>query len=413
MTVEYRPITPEEFPDFARADMLAFGADMRAEDIELEGEALEFDRTVAALDDGRFVGGTAVLSLDLGLPGDRTVPAGGLTWTGVIPTHRRQGILSAMMARQLEESRERGEPVSILQASESTIYGRFGYGAATYSLGFSVSTSHAAFRATAPRTQGRFEALDKAAARETLQPVFERFRHARPGSVGRSAGLWKTYLGDPEHHREGAGSYFHAVHRDAAGEIDGYVTYRVTNDRSGDIPQNTLTVRELMARDPQAHAALWRYCLDMDLVATVATSDSPVDEPLRWLLADTRRLRVTQINDALYLRILDIATALAARAYHLAPRDAALVFHIEDGFRPDLGGDYLLEAGPHGAECGRTTRAGDLSLDIADLGEAYLGGVSFATLAWSGRVIEHTAGAAARADTLFRTERAPWCSTEF
>ncbi|MBU2602311.1 MAG: GNAT family N-acetyltransferase [Actinobacteria bacterium] len=413
MTVEYRPIAPEEFPEFARADMLAFGADMRAGDVELEGEALEFDRTVAALDEGRFVGGTAVLSLDVGLPGGRTMPAGGLTWTGVIPTHRRQGILSAMMARQLEGSRERAESVSILQASQSTIYGRFGYGAATYSLGFSLSTPHAAFRAAAPRSQGGLVALDKAAAQETLPPVFERFRHARPGSVGRSAGLWKTYLGDPEHHREGASGYFHAAHRDSAGQIDGYVTYRVTNDRSGDIPQDTLTVQELMARDPQAHAALWRYCLDMDLAATVTTSDSPVDEPLRWLLTDSRRFRVSQINDSLYLRVLDVATALAARAYHLAPRDNALVFHIEDRFLPDLAGDYLLEAGPDGAECARTTRAADLSLDIADLGEVYLGGVSFATLAWSGRVIEHTAGAAARADALFRTERAPWCSTHF
>ncbi len=413
MTVEYRPITSEEFPDLARADMLAFGSDMRAEDVEIEGQALEFDRTVAAVEGGRFVGGTAVLSLDIGLPGGRTVPAGGLTWTGVIPTHRRQGILSAMISRQLEGSREREEPVGILQASESTIYGRFGYGPATYGLGFSVSTSHAAFRAMAPRFDGRFEAVDKAAAFDVLPTVFERCRHGRPGSVGRSSGLWKAFLGDPEHDREGATSYFHAVHHDSAGLIDGYVTYRVTGAWKSDIPANTLTVQELIARDPQAHAALWRYCLDMDLVATVASWDSPVDEHLRWLLTDSRRFRVNQINDSLYVRILDIPTALAARAYPLAPRDDALVFHIEDRFLQDVAGDYLLEAGPSGAECARTTRAADLSLDIADLGEVYLGGVSFATLVRCGRVSEHTAGGIARADALFRTERAPWCSTHF
>ena len=218
------------------------------------------------------------------------------------------------------------------------------------------------------------------------------------------------------------------VHRGDDGSADGYVSYRVKSDWVGGIPDSTLIVHDVLAPGPEVYAALWRYCLDVDLVATVSTVWAPVDEPLRWLLADPRRLRVNRLNDGLWLRILDVPAALAAREYgggHGGGRGEsgdgaqgraggdALVLDIADAFRPATAGRYLLEAGPDGAACCRTMRPADLALDISELGAAYLGGVGFRTLVRARRAQELTEGAAARADDLFRTDRAPWCSTHF
>ncbi|MHB8869840.1 MAG: GNAT family N-acetyltransferase [Thermoleophilia bacterium] len=417
MSIEYRPISAEEFPAFAQADKVAFGASTNEQDLAAEALALEFDRTVAAFECARIVGTTATLSLDLTLPGGRIVPAGGLTWTGVLPTYRRRGLVRTMIARQLDLSHERGEPVNILQASESTIYGRFGYGTATYELGFSLETAHAAFRPEAPAESAgaRFEVVDDTAAFPVLSSVFQSFRLRIPGTVGRSEALWRSYLADPEHHRDGAGGMFHVLHRDASGNPDGYVSYRMRENWERGVAKGELFVQELMAGTPAAHAVLWRYCLDMDLVAAVKTAHAPVDEPLRWLLRDPRRLGMDRLNDGLWVRILDVPAALGARSYCEAgggPGDA-LVLEVFDTFRPTTAGRYLLDAGPDGAECSRTTRSGDVALDISDLGATYLGAVGFSTLVRAGRVRELTEGAATRADALFRTERAPWCSTHF
>ncbi len=417
MSFEYRSVTAEEFPTFARTDAAAFGVHHNEDELAAESAALEFDRTLAAFEGGRIVGTTAVLSLDLTLPGGASIPASGLTWTGVLPTHRRRGLLTEMIRRQQRSSVDRGEPLSILLASESTIYGRFGYGIATNELGFSVSTAHSGFRADSADLgeAGRCELLEPENEARVLPDIFDRLRNSFPGAVGRTEGLWHAYLADPEHHREGASGMFHTVHRAADGTPDGYVSYRIKSDWDEGVPQGTLTVQELLAPTPAAHAALWRYCLDMDLIATVRTAHAPVDETLRWVLRDPRHLRVDRLNDGLWVRILDVPAVLAARAYGSGRphSDDALVFEVADSFHPDTAGRYLLEAGAGGAACVRTTRAADVALDISDLGAIYLGAVDFSTLVRARRVHESTDGAATRADALFRTDRAPWCSTHF
>lgn len=417
MPIEYRPIGEDEFQLFAEAASRAFGMTMSTQDLEAEKHALEFGRTFAAFEDGRIVGTTATLSLDVTLPGGRALPAGGLTWTAVLPTHRRRGLLRDMIAAQLQGSAERGEPLSILQASESTIYGRFGYGTASYELGFSMDTSHSGYRPEVIDIlgQGSFEALRTDAAAEVLPPLFQRLRPAIPGAVGRTTGLWSSHLADAEHEREGAGELFHVVHRDNDGTPDGYVSYRIKSDWAGGIPDSTLIVQEMVAPDPETYAALWRFCLDMDLVSTVSTARAPVDERLRWLLSDPRRLRVDCLNDGLWLRILDVRAALTARGYG-RPRTGAgdaLVLEVADSFRQGTAGRYLLEVGADGSDCSHTSRPADLTLDISELAAVYLGAVDFTTLVRARRVQECTEGAAARADDLFRTDRAPWCCTHF
>ncbi len=165
-----------------------------------------------------------------------------------------------------------------------------------------------------------------------------------------------------------------------------------------------------MALTPGAAAGLWRYCLDLDLIGAVQLAGRPVDEPLRWLLADPRRLRTAKVTDGLWVRLLDLPAALAARRY-AAP--GAVVVEVTDRLRPANDGRFLLEGGPDGADCRPTGREPDLLCDVADLGAAYLGGVKLASLARAGRVLEQAPGALARADAMFATDPAPWCTTGF
>ena len=396
----YRTIAPDEFPAFAEADSLAFGHLLSDADVEIERASLEFDRAIAAFEGEALVGTTASLTMELTVPGGTRLPTGGLTWTSVVPTHRRRGILSGMMERQLALSRERAEPLVALLASEGVIYGRFGYGPATWSVGTTVSTVSSGFR-DAVAADGRCRLLSADEATSILPGVFDRHRLLRHGSLSRTAGLWHVLLADPEHHRDGAGRLYHVAHENPDGLADGYASYRLTHSWSDDgIPQGTLTVTELLAVTSGAYASLWRYCLDMDLVATVTAESCAPDEPVRWLLADPRQWRTIRVMDYLWLRLLDVSACLRARRY---AADGALVLEVHES-RPgmsaggsaasDTGGPrrYLLEAGREGADCAPTTRSADLVLGIAELGAVYLGGVSFASLSQAGRIQETVAG---------------------
>jgi predicted acetyltransferase len=208
--------------------------------------------------------------------------------------------------------------------------------------------------------------------------------------------------------REGASEMFHVVCRD--GEDAGFVSYRLKENWDDNIAQYNLRVSQLIAGSPAVRAALWRYCLEVDLVATLRFENLPVQEPVRWVLRDPRRLRTRTVSDWLWVRLVDVARALEARRYRVADR---LVLDVVDAFLPENEGRYELDAGPDGARCRRTNAAPDLHLSVAELGSLYLGGVSVASLAAAGRIQESSAGAVARADLVFGSDDPPWCSTDF
>jgi predicted acetyltransferase len=411
MDFEIRSIadTDEDWQRFWPVLEVAFG------DTFAEGEAdewrgnFEFDRSLAAFDGGRIVGTGGAHSMELTLPGLTSVPVGGLTAISVLPTHRRRGILRAMIERHLRDVEARGEPLSVLNASEAAIYGRFGYGAATWSAEFEIDTRFGAFM-DPPETPGRVRFVEPAEGAKLLPEFYDRARRAQPGELSRGAEVWASYFRDPEWYRHGASQHFDVVYETGAGTVDGWVSYRVESHWDGELPAHTVRVRELLALTPAARAALWRYCLDLDLASSMKLLGRPVDEPLRWLLADSRRLRTTKTRDDLWVRLLDVPAALAARRY--ATRDR-LVLEVTDQLHPANYGCFSLEGAPDGASCQRTYHDPDLRLDVAELGAAYLGGVRFTTLAAVGRAIERTPGALRRADLLFASDPAPWCTTSF
>src|SRR4051794_34471676 len=127
MPLEVRPITEAELPAMLEVDRRGFGAPLRTADRSDSWVTAELDRTMCAWDAGAMVGCTRAYSFELTLPGGALAPVAAVSAVAVQPTHRRRGVLTSMMGALHGVARDRGEIAAVLTASESTIYGRFGY----------------------------------------------------------------------------------------------------------------------------------------------------------------------------------------------------------------------------------------------------------------------------------------------
>jgi predicted acetyltransferase len=407
MDLQIRSIQPEEYPAWVAAVASAFGEYPRREWLEVETKVLEPDRTLAVLDGDRIVAGSSNVSLQVTVPGG-VVPMAGLTGVGVAPTHRRRGLGTALMQRQMEEVRDRGlEPLSGLWASESHIYPRFGYGVAAPRLTLELDREHASF-AVPHRDRGNVRLLDRSEAFAAFEAVYEQVRTSVPGMIERKGVWWDVRFLDSERERDGASEYFFALHESPEGP-DAYTVYRVKHHWPDSGPANEVQLEELVAATTDAYASIWRFVLDLDLVAKVDAWNRPVDEPLWFMVAEPRRLNLT-LRDGLWLHLVDIGVALAARRYAV---EGALTVEVRDAFCPWNEGRYRVEGGPDGATCDRVRTAPDLVLEVGDLSAGFLGWPRFGPMLRAGRISEETNGAVARADTMFAHDPAPWCPHAF
>lgn len=406
MDIEIKSASDEAFEEFVKADYRAFGEHPKPEELEAIRKVFEPGRSFAAYDGSRIVGTTATATMALSVPGGQ-IQMAGVTGVGVGPTHRRRGILTQMMRHQLADTRDRGEAIAGLWASESVIYGRFGYGVATYALDIEIQRHRTGF--VRPfEDPGQVRLVEKAEALDVIVGAHERFRVGQPGAWARTPPWWEHELADLEHWRDGASALWFAMH-ETAGDPDGFAIYRIKHDWSGPGPNARLKVRDLFAENRGAYEALWRYCFGVDLVGTVEAWPRSIDEPLFHMLADPRHLNL-KVSDGLWLRVVDVPAALAARRYHAEGR---LVLDVRDAFCPWVEGRYELEAGPDGAECRPTDREPDVVVSAADLGASYLGGARFGSLARAGRVEETSPGALGKADAMFYWDPPPWCPAVF
>ena len=361
------------------------------------------ERMHGAWDGGRVVGGAGAFALQLTVPGGR-VRTAGVSVVGVLPTHRRRGVLTAMMRAQLDAVRAQGEPVAYLWASEDRIYGRFGYGLASLTGEIDLARDRAGFYAGF-EPFGRARLVPLVEAEPFVAPVWDRVAAETPGMFGRTPAWWQSRtLVDPDW-RRGGGGELQCVVLEADGSPAAYALYRINLTFDRGVSTSTVVVVEAMGDSPRATQAVWRYLLDMDWVARVRGGLLPLDHPLLLLAAEPRQLRFG-VRDGVWVRLVDVGTALSARTYAAA---GSIVVDVTDGFCPWNAGRWRIGEG--GAE--RTSAGPDLRCDVTALGAVYLGGFTWAQLARALRVEELRPGALARATALFRSDRAPWCPEIF
>jgi predicted acetyltransferase len=404
-----RPVTSEEWPTFARALFDAFAEEVPT-GWDKPPAVAELDRSLSLWDGERVVATSGVYSQELTVPG-AVVPCAGVTWVTVSPTHRRRGVLTAMMRRQLDAVHEQQrEPVAALWASEASIYGRFGYAPATFSGSLEGRVERLRLRPDVDPGAGRVDLVPVEAFRPAAAALLERTRRSVPGTMARDERWWRRATSDEPNEREGASARRFVLHTEPDGTVSGYAAYRVkgrwteSNETDG-----TLIVSDLRADRPSAHAALWRFLMSVDLVRTVSYHKSSADDPLRHLVTDPRAVHLRPI-DALWVRLVDVDRALASRRY---PAPIDLVIEVRDPFCPWNDGRWRLSGHPAGAFCGRTDRDPDLVIGIEALSAAYLGGVALGSLLAAGRVTEVSPGAVTLASTAFSWPVTPWCQEEF
>jgi predicted acetyltransferase len=397
--VEVRPCRPEEVVHGLGPIFHFFGSAPSEEAVDNLSTLLTPGRLHAAFEDGRAVGGAGAFPFELTVPGGR-VRAAGVTVVGVLPTHRRRGILRGLMRAQLDDVHERGEPVAYLWASESTIYGRFGYGMASLAGAIDLSRDRSAY-AQPLEPRGRFRLIDRDEALEVIPPIYERVARETPGMFARTRKWWeRRALADPEWRRRGGGELARAV-VEVGGEAEAYALYRLHPAFEQFASIGKTEVIEALGVSPAATAEISRFLFDVDWMSRIEANLLPVDHPLFLLLAEPRRMRFT-LTDALWVRLVDVGAALSVRSYR---GDGEVVLDVLDAFCPWNEGRWRVGGG--GAE--RTDADADVRLEVAALGSVYLGGFTFTELARASRLEELRPGALARADDLFRGDRAPWC----
>jgi predicted acetyltransferase len=361
--------------------------------------------------DGAPCGGVGSFVTDLTVPGGATVPVAGVSDVGVLPTHRRRGVLSALLDRQLADLAASGEVAAVLHASEASIYRRFGFGPAVRWRQISMDARRAGYRHDWPQPGGSYRMVEREHAATSCAEVHERVRGVRHGSLARSEAWWRVVFGDVELYLGGGARRMVVQHLDDRGSPDGYAIYEVHEDWSSGQAQHRLEVWELIGTSTGVELGLWRTLLDHDLVATV-TGPVSVDHSLWDVVDDPRQVRTAWDQDLLWCRMLDVPAALAARTYGAG---GSLTIEVRQDRGHDVAGTYRLESAHEGAPatCTQTGGEPDLSIELADLGACWLGGWSFRRLVRAGRVQERSAGAAARADALFATDPLPWCWVRF
>lgn len=408
-----RIIRPDELPAWFEAFSSAFYIwhnDPHALAVARR-DTIEIDRVVGAFEEDLIVGTFRTFGARLTLPGGARVPVNAVSGVTVRPTHRRRGTLSRMIADDDARAVARGDAASVLISAEWPIYGRFGYGPATWHARWTLRVRAATFQV---EPIGSVAIIDPLAARKVLPGIYEAYAAGQPGELDRpQEQRWDIDLGLIELPGRPRWKGSVAIHRNDAGEPDGYARYHGEEAWEDGIPDNVMLLDELHGVDLAAEIDLWRFLAQMDLTATIRADTRREHEPLLWYLGDARAARASGLTEFLWVRLLDVARVLGERRYE---RDGDLVIEVVDeidGLPGPAAGRYRLSVRDGAATCRRTDDAPDLSLAVGALGAAVLGGTRLLDATRAGGSTEHRPGVLHEADALFRTADEPWCTTWF
>lgn len=409
MSLQVRPLLDgaisedEAFDLMLEVDGASFDETPAEETLESVRALAELDRSVIAWDGSEAVGCGAIYSLDLSVPGG-SVPTAGVTWIGMRPTHRRLGGMRGVMDALHEDIRARShEPIAALWAAQPPLYGRFGYGWASSCLSVVVEKAHGTMSRAPLDSTLRARPVEPKDDHKDTQGVYDTVRDQRPGMPVLSS-AWHTRLtNDPASERAGSGPLRTVLVEDDAG-VRGYARYSFKHKWSEGYADGTISVRQVVAVDPAAEAALWRFLIDFDLSGRADAWNLPIDTPLQWWF-DQPRHHKQQPGDALYLKVMDLPAALTRRSY---AHPADVVVEVRDDSCPWNEGRWRLSLDVDGAECDKTTDSADVSLAASSLGAAYLGGPTLASHLTAGWIEERTTGAVQALSDAFVHPRAPW-----
>lgn len=396
--MEIRQVRDEEFLQWRIAVRASLGTHTTPEDtVFMRAHRVEIDRLLVCTDGDVMAGSGGADSFDMTLPGGAQVPVAGVAYITTAATHRRRGIHRAIMKRIHEDARDRGDMAAILWASQSSLYGRYGYGNTIPVHNWHIDLRHTDFE-SAPEWTGHYVKAERDEIIPLMTEAYERTRPNRAGMITRTARRWQYEI-HPVHTKD----EFFIVYAEGNDAL-AYARYTIDQDPEDEF-SGTMHVVEAVAATRAAHAALWRFLLDQELVYEVKAHARPIDDPLVWMLAEPRRLR-RKLTDGIWMKFLNISGMLEKRTY---PVEDSLILQVADAETGESQ-TLSLDVGPEGATCRETTASPDLMMNETQLAEMYLGAAECSILVDIGLVDvgSKSHDAPLRADAIFRTNPAGW-----
>ena len=391
MAIEIRTPTDDDWPAICRADGRAFAQHYSDDDIEVARRIHDLGRFRIAVEGGAIVSIAGSYAFDVTLPGGTTMPMGGVTWVSTATTHRRRGLMRAVVEAVHDDIDDRGEPVASLYASEGSIYDHLGYGIATQVRVSSIDVRRAQLRPEFADARSGVRLVEGDEAIASMAEIWDRFRRRRTGEIGRDDAL-HDHLYDSRSKPQGSLTPASFLVHD-----DGYAVYRMEQDWNDGHPRHVVHLLEFAAVTAEAHLALWQTLLAIDLVSVIKTRALAADEPLPHLLSNPRLLRTTEVNDGVWVNVRDVAIAFGNRTYRSADR---LIVEC-DGRR------WAIEGGPDGASCRGVRSKPDLTTTSAGLGSLLYGGVTPSSLVAGRTMTARNDDVLRRADIFFTTASPP------
>lgn len=409
----------EQWPEVERAILNGFAIVLDDVDVSDRTALRPLSRRVAVSLEQRIFGGAFAYDFQMSLPGGACVPVAGLAGVSVSPPFQGKGGLTAMMREHLQQCRAHGDAASVLMASESGLYGRFGYGVATEMAQWNLNSRE--FRLARDHiADGDVRLINEAQdAADTVALIYEQSVAMGSGALHRSSAWWKLVLACDKSSWIGAGAQFVAVHYNTSGVADGYALYAI-DERSETATGHgrlscTCNVSELVALNANAEMALLSYLSSIAWVREVVWAVAPVNPVVRHFMADPRQLWQQARLDMMWLRPLNLPALFDQRLY---ARDGELVIDYHDPLFDDLSGYWKLVvrdgAGmlhkATSAEHRQSPRAVSLSSEV--LGAIILGTSRIAELSSIGK-ITGSADSIRLFDQVMLTDKVPFNLTKF
>lgn len=406
MKVDIRHITPNEEEEYLKIVYTVFGTQPFQDYLERRKHTMEIERCLAAFVDEKIVGANGVLTFTLSVPGG-VVKAGGIIDVVVYPTHRRQGIMSKIMKKQLNEIFQKDEPIAFLYSADSGTYGRFGFGLATFQESWEIQRHDTKFRKTLIDYDSveNIEMVSSEEISNLMPKIFELAWNQRPGMIKRERSRWNRLKLEMER-KDMPGISSYALFK-KNGKYEGYINYRLNLNSTA--TDGNLIINEIISTTDEAHLNLLNFCMNIDGVNKITSKSRPIDDPITWVLEDPRKLS-RKIEDQLHLRILDVPNALVSRKYNV---DGEITILVEDNILDSNNAKFILKKLGNIVKCEKTNLPHDIKIDIRELGSLYLGGTSWLNL-WKSKLIEtNSLEKLYLADQMFNTIASPWCADYF
>ncbi|MFT4184010.1 MAG: GNAT family N-acetyltransferase [Rhizobium sp.] len=402
--MDIRPLNDEEdrrkaFALFRQA-LLGLGDFGRASP-ETETRYLAGGKPLGGFEGNILRGAVNGYDSSIALPGGRRVRHLSVTHVGVSPEATRRGIARRLIVEQLRRARAEGYAVAGLRASDARIYGRYGYGVASWSVRHELDLTRGGLAVSTPREGLRIvDALESFA-------LFRQIADADPTPRAAALSRWDGWWSMQEYRTLQGTTPHHAVVFGPEGNERGYLRFHVDpSDNWFTTLRRTVVVDDLVAHDDEAWRALIGHLFTHDILHRVVFPSRPVDDPLPLLLNNPRALEISGQRDESWIRPLDLEALLSARRYG-GTRQVTIA--VEDDIFHDNGG--IWSVGPRGAE--RSSGSPEAHIAIAELTMLIFGAQSASLLAASGRIKTISADAAEELDRVFATSRRPYSGISF